>query len=404
MDICVIGQGYVGLNVAIGAASVGHKVYGIDIDSNLISHLSEGSTYVPGITEGQILQLIKANYYIPTTNLQEISSCSIVVIAVPTPLDSQRNPDLSFLELASIEIGQKLTKPTLIINESTSFPGTLRNLIRPIIDSESKISHLYASAPERIDPGNISWSLNNTPRVIGGLTDVATEKAVEFYSTFCANIFQVSSPEVAEASKLLENSFRQINIALVNEFSKISHALGFSTHEAIKAAATKPFGFMPFFPSIGVGGHCIPVDPSYLSYAANKVGLSPEFIDLANKTNLSMTSYVIQRIEKILGRNLLKLSIQIVGIAYKSGVSDLRESPTIELIKKLRAKGAEVIWHDPVVGEWNGELSQPLRSDIHLGLIITPHSVIDLSIWKNSKFLILDLSSNDTNYGWAKFL
>ena len=404
MKITVVGQGYVGLNISIGAAKAGYTVIGIDHDPALIRNLSNGVTFIPGISKSEILELIDSQNYVPTTEFEKISDSSIVVIAVPTPLGKNRKPDLSALELVSETLGRYLDNVTLIVNESTSYPGTLRNLIKPLVEKNSKLKHLYASAPERIDPGNTEWNLSNTPRVIGGLTVNATEKATAFYKTFCNQIYQVSSPEVAEAAKLFENSFRQINIALVNEFAKISDSLGFSTHEAIRAASTKPFGFMPFFPSIGVGGHCIPVDPSYLSYAAEQVGISASFIELANKTNLSMVNYITERIEKLLKRPLKDLKIQIAGISYKADIPDLRESPVLELIDVLRKKGAKVSWADPLVQHWNGEFSETLSGNIDLGLIVTPHEVLNFDIWEKSNIKVLDLSSNDKNYGWPKFL
>lgn len=404
MEVAVIGQGYVGLNVAIAAASAGHRVFGIDHDQKLVDSLSQGNSHVPGISSELIVQLIKNDKYIPTTKLESLSSTSIVIIAVPTPLDYHKKPDLTLLTRASMEVAQNLTQSTLIINESTSYPGTLQTLIKPIFESNSKFLHRFASAPERVDPGNSKWKISNTPRVIGALTNDALQETITFYSTFCSEIFPVSSAEVAEASKLFENTFRQINIALVNEFSKISHVLGFSTHEAIAAASTKPFGFMPFYPSIGVGGHCIPVDPSYLSLVANKMGISAKFIELANQTNLSMVQFVIDRIASFLRIPFDNLTVQVAGITYKPGVSDLRESPALDLINELRNRGARVTWHDPVVRQWNGESSSPLQREIDLGLIITPHDSIDFTIWKNSNFTVLDLSSNNNNYGWPKFL
>jgi UDP-N-acetyl-D-glucosamine dehydrogenase len=246
--------------------------------------------------------------------------------------------------------------------------------------------------------------LNNTPRVISGLNSEATKKAVEFYSTFCAEIYQAPSAEVAEASKIFENTFRQINIALVNEFSEIAHKIGFSAHEAIKAAATKPFGFMPFFPSIGVGGHCIPVDPTYLSYISEKFGMEAKFINLANAVNSNRPEKIALRIKEELGGSLLGKHIQIAGIAYKPDVSDLRESPALQLIEQLADLGAKVSWFDPLVESYNNHKSEPLNPNVDIGLIITPHSQIDFSIWKEANVKVLDLSANSKNYGWPKFL
>ena len=404
MNIAVIGQGYVGLTLSIGAAKVGHKVIGLDINQNLISQLKLGNSDVLGVSQKDLNQLITRGNYSPTTDVTRISESDIIVIAVPTPLDSSRKPDLSYVRAASEQIAQAVTTEALIINESTSFPGTLRNVIKPTIESISNTNFLYASAPERIDPGNLDWNLNNTPRVVGGLTEKSVNLAIEFYETMGAPVFRVNSPEVAEAAKLFENTFRQINIALANEFSIISKKLGFSTNEAIQAASTKPFGFMPFFPSIGVGGHCIPVDPSYLSYAANQVGVQTHFIELANSTNLNMVDYVVDQIRSVLVKDLSKSNIQIAGIAYKPGVSDLRESPALDLVAALREEGVKVTWCDPLVKVWNGESSSELSESIDLGLIVTPHSQIDFTIWKKTNVKVLDLSANSNNYGWPKFL
>lgn len=402
--ISVIGQGYVGLTLAIGAAKSGHEVFGIDVNTKLINNLLLGITDIPGIAKYEIDELIAIKKYFPITDFRKVSESSIVIIAVPTPLNSNREPDLEYLKRASIEIANFVKPGTLIINESTSYPGTLRNFIKPLIEVESKLDLLYASAPERIDPGNIQWTLSNTPRILGGLSNESTSRALQFYSSFCLKVHVVSSPEVAEAAKLFENTFRQINIALANEFSIISSALGFSTNEAIVAASTKPFGFMPFFPSIGVGGHCIPVDPSYLSHAANKAGVRANFIELANLTNLNMVEHVIERISLFLKKPLKNLKIQVVGIAYKSGVSDLRESPALALILELRSRGAVVTWNDTFVSEWNGEFSSPIVANIDLGILINPFNLSDLKVWLDAGTRVIDLSANSSHYGWPKFL
>jgi UDP-N-acetyl-D-glucosamine dehydrogenase len=402
--VSVIGQGYVGLTLAIGAGKSGHEIFGIDVNTKLIDDLLIGKTDIPGIAKDEIDYLIENNVYQPTVDFGRVAESSIVIIAVPTPLNSNREPDLGYVKKASIAIANFVKPGTLIINESTSYPGTLRNFIKPLIEAESKLDLQYASAPERIDPGNIQWTLSNTPRILGGITNEATDRAFQFYSSFCASVNVVSSPEVAEAAKLFENTFRQINIALANEFSIISSALGFSTNEAIVAASTKPFGFMPFFPSIGVGGHCIPIDPSYLSHAANQVGVRANFIELANLTNLNMIEHVADKISVYLKKPLQNLKIQIIGIAYKSGVSDLRESPALNLILELRSRGAEVIWNDPLVGEWNGENSSPIETSIDLGILVNPFNLSDLKVWSQSGTRVIDLSANSFDYGWPKFL
>jgi UDP-N-acetyl-D-glucosamine dehydrogenase len=238
------------------------------------------------------------------------------------------------------------------------------------------IEHLYASSPERVDPGNTQWGTKNTPRLIGGLTPTAVAKAKEFYSSFCDSIIEVSSPEVAEAAKIFENTFRQVNIALVNEFAQIADALGISGREVIDAAATKPYGFMKFNPGPGVGGHCIPVDPSYLAHVANQVGVPATFIKRANEVNLAMPTYVVQRVLEGCGGSIAGKSVVVVGVSYKSNVADTRETPAADVIDLLREQGATVTWHDEIVGTWRGESSAPLSGDI--AVLVTKHDDLDL--------------------------
>lgn len=404
MKIAVIGQGYVGLTLAVGAARVGHNIIGLDSNSSLVKDLAKGVSFIPGIDKVELRKLLNSGNYVPTDSTSNLNGCEAIIIAVPTPLDSQRNPDLKFLELAVMQIADSVLDEALIVNESTSYPGTLRNFIKPLIETRSKVRFHYASAPERIDPGNDKWHLSNTPRVISGLTAESTQKAVSLYKSFCETVQEVSSPEVAEASKLFENTFRQINIALANEFSLISNAIGFSANEAIRAAATKPFGFMQFFPSIGVGGHCIPVDPSYLSYAAEKAGVKAKFIDLANQTNLHMTKHIVGRIKTAMGVSLKDLRIQIAGIAYKPVVPDLRESPALLLIQELTLAGAILTWCDPLVGEFEGQKTTDLDGSVDIGLIVTPHKEIDFKVWSDGEIKVFDLSADSNNYGWPKFL
>ena len=405
MKVTIIGQGYVGLPIAVFAAEAGFVVGGFDIDDIKINNLNDGISDSPEVSSDQILSLLNKGNLFFSSDINDHKDSTIYVIAVPTPLDKNHKPDLNFLRNAC-EILAKVVKPKdLVINESTSYIGTLRNLIKPIIeDSLGEIDVCYAVAPERIDPGNEIWSVKNTPRNIAGLTDQATSQAVKFYSSFCDSINIVSNPEVAEAAKLFENTFRHINIALVNEFSEIASKFDFSANEAIIAASTKPFGFMPFYPGIGVGGHCIPVDPSYLTFSAEQVGIKTKFIDLANEVNFSTPKIVAKRILIELGGDLVGRRVQLAGITYKPNVSDLRESPALELIKELKSLGAEVFWFDPYVEIFNGDKSRPLDPNVDLGLIIIPHENIDFTIWKNANTKVLDLSANSRNFGWPKFL
>jgi len=405
MNVFVIGIGYVGLPLAIRAAEAGFNVVGYDTDVKKISMLQKGISTSSDFSEKYLLDLLRKRKIIFTSNLPTATENSIIVIAVPTPLDSDKRPDLSILSGACEIVAKFVKNNSLIINESTSYIGTLRQLIKPLIDSHSGLNNLfYAVAPERIDPGSLNWDISNTPRIISGLNEEATEKALSFYKTFCQQVISVSKAEIAEAAKLFENTFRQVNIALVNELSQIANKLDFSMHETIMASATKPFGFMPFYPSIGVGGHCIPVDPSYLSYSAEKLGIEAKFINLANSINLSMPRLVAHRINSFLKGGIGGKKIQLAGVSYKPNVSDLRESPALELIKELENLGASISWHDPHVAGYGNYKSEPLSTNIDLGLIITPHDNIDFSIWEKNGTIVLDLSANSMNYGWPKFL
>lgn len=404
-NVIVVGQGYVGLPLSVNAAKHGYKVYGFDINHEKIEQLKNGHTDSPEIKKSDLLRLQKNKNIEFISTIPRFNEPSIFVIAVPTPLDSDRKPDLSMLISACELVGSVIASESLVINESTSYIGTLRNLIKPTIDKLSLAKYvMYAVAPERIDPGNTKWGMKNTPRIISGLDDVSTQITSKFYSKFCSHIHIASKPEVAEAAKLFENTFRQVNIALVNELSNIAKLIGFSTHETIKAASTKPFGFMPFYPSIGVGGHCIPIDPTYLAYSAESVGTESKFVNLANITNSSMPKVIAERIRIFLDGDLTSKKIQIAGITYKPNISDQRESPALDLISELKLLGARVNWYDPYVTKYNDHQSSNLSSDIDLGLIVTPHDNIDFSIWKKSGTKVLDLSANSTNYGWPKFL
>ena len=377
MLISIIGQGYVGLTIASFAARR-NQVIGLDNRPDVVENLNSGRSHIEGVSSELLKKYIKKNKYRATTDQSQISNSDIVVIAVPTPLTKDRKPDLTFIDSACKIIGESLKKEALIINESTSFPGTLRNYIKPLVEkySKEKLNHLYAISPERVDPGRKDWNQKNTPRLFSGLTSEASDKTRAFYSTFCNNLVEVSSPEVAEAAKLFENTFRQVNIALVNEFAQISHALGISVHETLQAADTKPYGFMKFNPSAGVGGHCIPVDPTYLAHVSEELGVPATFIQRANEVNLQMPKYVVNRVKIDNGGSLKGMKVQIIGVAYKPDVADTRETPAEIVIKELESQGALVSWHDPVVQKWQGQTSTALGgSDI--AIVITCHGSMD---------------------------
>jgi UDP-N-acetyl-D-glucosamine dehydrogenase len=377
MKVAIIGQGYVGLTIA-AFASNDHQVIGFDKSVETVARLNKGISHIEGVGSRDLAAAISSGNYLATTNPADVSEAEIVVIAVPTPLTADRKPDLSFIDSACKTIGQALKRSALIVNESTSFPGTLRDYIKPLVEkySDNKFEHLYAISPERVDPGRTDWNQKNTPRLYAGLTKEASDQTRKFYSTFCDNLIEVSSPEVAEAAKLFENTFRQVNIALVNEFAEISHALGISVHETLDAANTKPYGFMRFNPSAGVGGHCIPVDPSYLAYAAAAKGIPATFIERANEVNLEMPKYVVARVLADNGGSLKGKKVQVIGVSYKPNVADVRETPAELVIEELKRVGAEVNWHDDVVGNWRGE-SSALLGGAEVAIVVTLHDVVD---------------------------
>jgi UDP-N-acetyl-D-glucosamine dehydrogenase len=383
MRVAIIGQGYVGLTIAVGAAGAGHRVIGFDVNEGLVASLNAGTSHIEGVSDEELASFIASGAYKATADASGLDGCDVIVIAVPTPLDVDRNPDLSFVHSAAQLIAQNVKSPALIINESTSYPGTLRKEIAVRITG---VEHFYASSPERVDPGNTQWGTKNTPRLIGGLTPAAVAKARQFYETFCDTIIEVSSPEVAEAAKIFENTFRQVNIALVNEFAQIADALGISGREVIDAAATKPYGFMEFNPGPGVGGHCIPVDPSYLAHVANQVGVPATFIKRANEVNLAMPAYVVKRVVAGAGGSIKGKNVVVVGVSYKSNVADTRETPAAAVIDLLREQGATVTWHDDLVGNWRGESSVAIKG-ADIAVLVTKHDGFDLAALKSCGYV-----------------
>lgn len=376
MKISIIGQGYVGLTISVFASEF-FEVVGFDKNEKIVNQLNAGISHIEGVESSLLKKWINAGRYKATSTGHDIVDTELVVIAVPTPLTADRKPDLTYIDAACKTIGENVTRPVLVINESTSFPGTLRNYIKPAIEkySKTKVEHMYAISPERVDPGRGDFNQKNTPRLFAGLTPEASKITRDFYSKFCDKLVQVSSPEVAEAAKLFENTFRQVNIALVNEFAQIARSLGISVYETLDAANTKPYGFMKFTPSAGVGGHCIPVDPTYLAEVAEEHGAPATFIRLANQVNLEMSKYVINRIQADNGGSLAGKNVLVVGVAYKPNVADVRETAAELVIEHLRARGAVVSWHDEVVGTWKGETSSPMAG-AEIAVVITKHDSI----------------------------
>jgi UDP-N-acetyl-D-glucosamine dehydrogenase len=377
MKIAIIGQGYVGLTISAFAGEF-FEVIGFDNNPIIVDQLNQGISHIEGVESSVLKKWISAGRYRATNVGQDISDADIAVIAVPTPLTIDRDPDLAFIEAACKTIGTYIKNPVLVINESTSYPGTLRNFIKPTIEKYSPVpvEHLYAISPERVDPGRGDFNQKNTPRLYAGLTPDASKMTSDFYSKFCDKLVEVTSPEVAEAAKLFENTFRQVNIALVNEFAQITNKLGISVYETLDAANTKPYGFMKFTPSAGVGGHCIPVDPTYLAAVAEEHGVPATFIRRANEVNLEMSKYVVDRVSADNGGSLQGKSVLVVGVAYKPNVADVRETAAELVIKHLRSAGAVVTWHDDVVKTWNG-VESALLSGADIAIVLTLHDSVN---------------------------
>lgn len=371
----IVGQGYVGLPLAIEACESGWSVIGIEVDSDKFIALNRGQSVIESISSEKLQNALSTGRYVISSNLADLSKCQVIVVCVPTPLGEAGLPDLTALRMVVNSIDSHASKGSLIINESTSYPGTLRKCFFEILERDLPESRfLYAVAPERIDPGNLLYTLRNTSRVIGALSEQALNAATEFYSTICKEVKKVSSPEVAELSKLLENSFRLVNISLVNQLSILAEKMGISTSEVIDAAASKPFGYMAFYPGVGIGGHCIPVDPIYLSSFASSQMVKLSLIEEAKKFDDSLTFLIVQRIRE---RFPDLQTITIIGLAYKAGSRDLRNSPSIRLINCLREQGLKVEWIDSLVLDWNGERSakvanSPVAVYVHKDKIFNP--------------------------------
>jgi UDP-N-acetyl-D-glucosamine dehydrogenase len=389
MQISIIGQGYVGLPLAVAAAKADFKVLGIDIDKAKISLINQGVSPVEDISDSELGSVVKLGNYQASSESNFSADTKIICICVPTPLGGSHQPDLSILKAAAKDVGRNLKAGMLIIIESTIQPGTTRNVVVPILEKESGLARdkfLVAYSPERIDPMNKKFTIKNTPKLVAGLTPEAAIKAKEFYSKFIDQVDICDSLEVAETAKLLENSFRLVNISFINELAMFCQKIGIDVNDVIKAASTKPYGFMPFYPSVGVGGHCIPVDPLYLAEAAREVGAPVRFIELADEINLGMPTYFVGRASEMLG-GLKDKKVLVVGVSYKPNVADIRETPVEALISGLKKSGAVVSWHDDLVKSWNGEMSVALGSGFDLAILATPHDYLDLSLLGSTPLL-----------------
>lgn len=404
--ISVLGLGYVGLPLAVEAARAGYTVNGIDIDPEKVAMLKTGDCYVDDVSSSLLYEVIASEHLRIGSSFEPLNKSDIILICVPTPLDNHKQPDLTSVESASREIATRVKKQTLVILESTTFPGTTENVVLPILESsglKNKEDFFLAFSPERVDPGNQNYKTHNTPKIVGGSGQKASNLTKNFYESFLSGgTFLVKSPAEAEMAKILENTFRIVNIALVNEMMVIAEKMGINLWEVIDAASTKPFGFMPFYPGPGVGGHCIPIDPFYLTYASREFGYHTRLIELAGEINDYMPSYVVTRLMELLndhckctkGSNIL-----MIGLAYKADISDLRESPALKILEILERHGASVNVVDPYLGsfQWKGSqkqtisLSEQVVRDADAVLIVTAHKGgVDYKTIHENASLVLD--------------
>jgi UDP-N-acetyl-D-glucosamine dehydrogenase len=380
-NVVICGLGYVGLPLALAISKCNFIVTGYDIDSRKIEQLNSGKSPLTEISDDEIKSSKQLGNFFFTNDHALLPKASILILCVPTPLDLEMKPDLSFLYAALSKTSNCIDNGTLIIIESTVSTGMTRLKIFPFIQdllSPTKDNFLLSYSPERIDPTNKFWGIINTPKLVSGLTDEATVAAKIFYSEFISEVVTCNSLEIAETAKLLENSFRLINISFINEISAYCQKLEIDVNQVISAAKTKPYGFLPFYPSIGIGGHCIPIDPLYLAFTANSIGAPIKMIDLAAQINQEVPRYFARRALEIL-ENSTRKKVLVVGVAYKPNVSDVRETPVETLITNLRSHDIEVFWHDDLVKEWNGENSVALSSNFDLAILATPHDYLDLT-------------------------
>ncbi len=350
-SVAIIGQGYVGLPLAMAACRAGWSVTGIDVSKTIVQALNVGASHVEDVSNAELRDALDKGLYQASTSGDSVSKSDIAIICVPTPLDEKGLPDLSYLESAVRLIANHLPEKALLISESTSYPGTVRDFVAPLVASlrsDKGMGISYASAPERVDPRNAKWKMENTPRLVSGIDQVSTQRALDFYRSVCESVIEVSKPEVAEMAKLLENTFRQVNIALINQLVPLCKELGIDIREVVEAAGSKPYGYMKFFPGAGVGGHCIPIDPLYLLWKARQVGIELPFVKEADEINGAMPDYVSSRLID-LAKPAPGSYLAILGVAYKSGISDIRESPAKDVARSLQNQGFNVLWSDPLV-------------------------------------------------------
>ncbi|KOS63871.1 nucleotide sugar dehydrogenase [Lysinibacillus sp. FJAT-14222] len=409
--IGVVGLGYVGLPLALEIVNKGFQVIGFDKDYKKISKLNNGVSYIADMSNAIIEKAVNEEDFEPTNDFSKLAYVDVIIICVPTPTTAGGTPNISYIVDAADLIEQNMSSDTLIILESTTYPGTTEELVQPILEKGDFVigqDIFLAYSPERVDPGNLNFSVSNTPKVVGGITAACLEVSKLFYEKVInTNVFAVTSPQVAEMEKLLENTFRQINIALVNELSQICHKMDIDVWEVIEAASTKPYGFMPFTPGPGVGGHCIPVDPKYLLWAGQQHGISATLIEAADKINDSMPSFVVERLENYLnaqGKEISDAEIVVIGVTYKPNINDFRESPALHVIDKLKEKQCGLKIVDPFIETFQVDndifntvsLTKELIRKADAVVILTNHATIDYSLIDQHAALIFD--TRNTHY------
>ena len=385
-DIAVIGAGYVGMPHAQTFAEAGKKVVLVDVLQDVVDAINRGESHIQDVSDAELGPLVESGAIVATTDFAAVADAAAIVIAVPTPLSPQREPDVGAIRAASTSIAPHLRAGHLVVLESTTYPGTTREVVQPILEAGSGLKagsdfHL-AFAPERVDPGREDFTTKTTPKVVGGIDAGSTRAAADLYLGALDSVHEVSSPEAAELTKLLENIFRSVNIALVNELAQLCDRMGIDVWEVVDAAATKPFGFMSFKPGPGLGGHCIPLDPYYLSWKAREFDFNTRFVELAGEINNNMPyfcrSVISQALNHGAGKSLKGSKILVLGVAYKADIDDVRESPAEKIVELLKTAGADVAYHDPHVAEFDGMTSSPLDPEAYdCVVIVTAHSGID---------------------------
>jgi UDP-N-acetyl-D-glucosamine dehydrogenase len=413
MNVGIVGLGYVGLPLAVSFCKAGHRVVGVDVDPRKIGALVSCESYIEDVPS-ETLEDISGNFF-PTLRFAELSRCETVIVAVPTPLTRNREPDLGPLLAAATAIAAVLQRDQLIILESTTYPGTTRERIVPILEESGLAAGSefnVAFSPERIDPGRTDFTMQNTPKVVGGLTDVCLERARDVYAEICDQVVEVSTPEVAELTKLLENVFRSVNIALVNELAMLCDRMEIDIWEVVDAASTKPYGFMRFEPGPGMGGHCLPVDPFYLAWRAREFESTTDFIELAGEVNQAMPRFCVDKVGRALNDHAKPVRgsrIAILGVSYKAGVGDLRESPALKIMRQLEEQGAELVYHDDFVDALPGFglASEPLDEALDgcdVAVIVTAHPDLDVGRVLELSPLVVDFRGVTPRVGAANLV